>query len=1822
MDTTAGSSRILKKNKPFRVIVCLITLAAFFVSTISYDLAWAVGTLSGSPGGGLIAEDGPGSVKELNPDTFTLPEYLGQIKDSYKGTSGKTVIHIQDAHCNYACQKGISEIINYINKEHEIDTINLEGGAGKYDISIFTRIKDRKIREKVSDYFVEEGLVNGAEYYAINNPDKSDLWGVEDVDLYLKNLNVYRDSLKHKDQIDKYLRELNHIINNLKRHIFNEELLEMSIKYDGYKEGNIEFKDYLNYLIEQAKTKLIDIKQYPNIYLINQSLEQEKSIDFRRADAERSYLIDDFEDTLSKMDFEKIIKKSVEFKTKTITQKEYYSYLFKKAEAYEMDLTQYPQLQKYLDYISTYEAVEKAQVMIEMNELENNLKETLFENNSQRKLDVLSKNLVLIGNLFNLKMSKEDWDYYCRHKKEFGIQNFTNFISQEAGKYKITAKPDGEIGRIDEWREKMEDFFTYSFARDEAFLNNLKTGGKNQLTILMTGGFHTENLLQLLENNDISYISILPQFRNPTGYESPYFNLLGGEFAGKNKNLPSAILEAYSMQIASALSALGQEVWDKANLDAIRAAVVLRKIAEERGWDIDFNNINKEGIFDKSGNKLMSIRTLMWEVHEMDIDTPIRQAFEARDRGESGKVETVSLNAREEAAKRLERIAESLDGEKREILENMVEGIRSGSIEIHLVDVGDADFIGHAGGRGMHINMKNRADVVNIIVHEAIAAIAGDHLAAEKAELGQVELAVNMLAEGEMHAPVWDMDQDERMEIDRDFAETKQEVLKFARDLEMKIEVSGRSSVEGDFVRRSSATVTLRSKNGREFKVVFIGTTHDWKQDFTEIEYYDDEGGVYIPSLNDETAVPTDAEKAFIERIRSQHSDIQNFLVEQGDITTMGYLTSWLLELSLEDDALGKEIRRHLDVDTNKSRGELAWMAKNEMESGSYVRNMDLATNTFALQFIIDNKGLEEALNYAFYSLLFKGLGDLDEELLVQIVHRWFEKNNISVPLESIREAYGAYQDKYDGYENYYDLSNDFRDDHMAEHVLSLEDNVIVVAHTNHIKGIIRRLASEIVSFEPGEVEIAEGKFKERKIESLWNNEGVKSSQNEFEVLTTPGTLKFEYVQKMIPLFERIKGLQGRDNVDPETQRILGVIVTQIKQSIKVSSDDISNVDFAKRFMTLLAIISDNKNVPGMGLIYSQLKFAIENISKGRVIDDLVGQEFDATRMEAAVVDGTGGSTVTGMVKPGLQAIRMRRQRVDGRFVETPVEYMAVYPKVIVGTPVAATQGQLKTPGRRSVFDATKIKASEKVNSENLSDGQVKDSLEFYEKMIKEENSNTSFGAALDVRRQQVLRNLHKAEEDGYIEVDWERGKIWLLPIPADHMPRTVNHYGRNFGQGVQVYGNSETNSPTYIKIPETIALTNYGGEDSATYYFDTATLTMERLVYIDPEAIARVGEDESVVVLGSENDYEYGRTFIVLGGVPGRALTRAEEKADNAGKIYGDIMFEKMELGFAEENGLTEEEIDGIRSRIRRLEEQFKLILGKAPAAITPPASPRTSIEVVVKDLSDTIQSKLITGQESFTESDYIEIVDVFSKKLVEVDGSTVGVKAIRELLSDIEKANISDQGKAVLQMAVRAVLVIRSLASQNKTSEDVVVQYEHLDAASEATKGMRENNRTLRKRGYANGDRNIVVSDDVNTFEAMLERANNALKSRGEDARAILLVPQGKQPENLTEILAANPRIRVKIIEEEGNYPDVMTKFGLGLELLDFGRDRERDPSAIPSSTLMGILASITDADLSDPEFIENILKADIALKITKINFESMQESMDAIEMVNVSL
>jgi hypothetical protein len=539
----------MRKYALGKKIISLMMTAAFTLSVLA-----PVTPVSYSRAETLPADTN--TAKELNAGTFTMPQHLGYIKEAVSvPDSAKTVIHIQDAHCNYAAQQKISEILSYLTEEYGIDAVNCEGAAGSYDLSPFTDIPEKGIRQKTSDYFVRDGMVSAAEYFAVNNPRKAKLWGVEDADLYLKNLKIYRDSLSYKSEAEKYIKSIGYVLDNLKRHIYTPELLEFDSNYTRYKDGKLPFKEYLAYLISAAGKNLINTKSFPDVYLLSQTLREEDAIDFKRADSERDEVVDKLKKVLSKSELEEFTKKAAAMKAGRISGGEFYAHLARKAKSVKIDLKSYPELEKYMIYISIYSAVDRMKVAGELDMLESALLDSMCKNDEQKQLSALSKDLALEKNMFNISLTRDDYVYYQKNRAAFEFSNFARFIDKYAPLYKIQARPDPNASALDGYRERMQAFYECSLERDGAFVKNMKFADHGRPnSIIITGGFHTENLRELLKKEGVSYVSIMPKFTSPAGYESPYLKRLAGQRTALENVIDTAIPAVLNLQVVEILS--------------------------------------------------------------------------------------------------------------------------------------------------------------------------------------------------------------------------------------------------------------------------------------------------------------------------------------------------------------------------------------------------------------------------------------------------------------------------------------------------------------------------------------------------------------------------------------------------------------------------------------------------------------------------------------------------------------------------------------------------------------------------------------------------------------------------------------------------------------------------------------------------------------------------------------------------------------------------------------------------------------------------------------------------------------------------------------------------------------------------------------------------------------------------------------------------------------------------------------------------------------------------------------------------------------------
>jgi len=342
----------VKYQNPFIRAISIIVIGAFLCNSLVLDIAHSAPVLP---------------IQNLLADSFEVPMNLGTVMDMHNGTNGKTIIHIQDAHCNYSAQHSVKELINYFNHNYGLDLVTIEGGAGEYDLSPFTKIKDKDLRYRVADHFVRAGRINGAELCGIIDPEKVKLRGLEEPALYKKNLSIYRESLKYKDEVDSILSGFDRSIKNIKQSLYTKKLKLLDSHMSSYADGTLSLKDFVTYLYRLSKELNIRISTYKNLSQLFSVIEDEKGIDFTRCNNERAALIHEIENKASRFEFRDLVMWTIDFKQGKVSADEYYLYLLERGESCGVDISKLcPNLIKYSRYTRKYADLDKYEVFEEI----------------------------------------------------------------------------------------------------------------------------------------------------------------------------------------------------------------------------------------------------------------------------------------------------------------------------------------------------------------------------------------------------------------------------------------------------------------------------------------------------------------------------------------------------------------------------------------------------------------------------------------------------------------------------------------------------------------------------------------------------------------------------------------------------------------------------------------------------------------------------------------------------------------------------------------------------------------------------------------------------------------------------------------------------------------------------------------------------------------------------------------------------------------------------------------------------------------------------------------------------------------------------------------------------------------------------------------------------------------------------------------------------------------------------------------------------------------------------------------------------------------
>jgi len=468
-----------------------------------------------------------------------IPEELGRVVEVYQNPdqdSSRLIVHIQDLHTNPEATLNLAGILEILVKDYNLGLVCSEGADGVVDTSSVSSFPDPEVRKKVARLFVDSGELTGEEYLSITKYPELPIWGIENKEIYFKNIAEFNNIMKFNPDSQVFISQAKKALEELKPKIYSKELLTIDQKESDYENQKAETADYLKYISFYLQKLNIPTANYKNVALLNETINQESGIDQQKIMQESQNLLLNLQSTIAeksnRSDMDALIAKASLFKDRKISPFSFYSYLKDLANKHLKDqLAKYPNLTEFVDYLAKVNSLDSTKLFTEMEDLTYEIKQKLARNDEEKAFIQALRNIKFLESFFNLKVSNEELDYYLQNKESCKVSFFENFLKPALKKSNLSNFIDFNPDLIDSHLQELEDFYNIAKSRDFAMFNNTVSEIEKRnikVSALITGGFHTKGLTRLLKDKGYSYIVISPYSKTEIDEEN-YRYLLSGK---------------------------------------------------------------------------------------------------------------------------------------------------------------------------------------------------------------------------------------------------------------------------------------------------------------------------------------------------------------------------------------------------------------------------------------------------------------------------------------------------------------------------------------------------------------------------------------------------------------------------------------------------------------------------------------------------------------------------------------------------------------------------------------------------------------------------------------------------------------------------------------------------------------------------------------------------------------------------------------------------------------------------------------------------------------------------------------------------------------------------------------------------------------------------------------------------------------------------------------------------------------------------------------------------------------------------------------------
>lgn len=491
--------------------------------------------------------------------------------------SDTTIINIQDLHNNKEVQDNICKLLEKLNSQCENLDVYIEGASTPIDYNQLLSSMPNEETSVLMNALYSKDKLSGAEFFGYKN--NKVLKPVEYKKIYDKNIQNYSFLIKNKQRINEKLDNKYIEIRKLDDYLEKDQRKTLKF-YNAYLNRKISSEQFYGKILQELTKRKISTLKYINTKLYMDVLRASRTVNQKAAERQLQTVVSNLKNTITYQEYVNLLQDSKNLSDINVI----FAYL--SANVKDVDkVTKYPDLFKLISLreisslINPLELVEEENLMME---------DILFSySKTSENKDIVFINLFfqIYKKLLLASISSYEYVYYKQNYNRF-VELYTKYLGDD-------------IFDLYTYLVVAENFNELNLERNISFVNNIVSNNKNvetennhrgrfyninkilsnlnktkNIKVIISGGFHTEGVNELLNGKNVSYITLTPNVKETDlMYEQNYLDSIIKQaeadinaiskkpFSEQNRN-------AIAEDIVSSLDSVLEQLKTKENITA------------------------------------------------------------------------------------------------------------------------------------------------------------------------------------------------------------------------------------------------------------------------------------------------------------------------------------------------------------------------------------------------------------------------------------------------------------------------------------------------------------------------------------------------------------------------------------------------------------------------------------------------------------------------------------------------------------------------------------------------------------------------------------------------------------------------------------------------------------------------------------------------------------------------------------------------------------------------------------------------------------------------------------------------------------------------------------------------------------------------------------------------------------------------------------------------------------------------------------------------------------------------------------------------------